>query len=237
MSECLENHCDEDMASRVIYFICLLLLVPVASFVVPSTRLHKQRKLYLIDPNLLQGDGDTLQSGINAFVNSFESTIKFKAIGTAAGTVSAGLIFAYITSSISKNVFQSKKKKNTSKNNETKVDIPTEAWIKLLFCLSIDLLGDVSFLLPGIGEAEDIAWAPVSSFILSQLFGGNTAIVSLEFISQILPVGATDAIPVATIAWLLQYVYKDSSLSKLLNMNPTIIPLVTKLTKENNKKK
>lgn len=218
--------------------ILLVLITPICAFI--STKPSRGRhQLYLVDPALLQGDPNTIQSGIDAFVHSFENTIKFKAIGTAAGSLSAGLLFAFVTPSIAKNVFQFKDKTKNKiiKNNRNKLNISTEAWVKLLFCICIDLLGDISFFLPGIGEAEDIAWAPVSSFLLSQLFGGNTAIVSLEFISQILPLGVTDALPVATIAWLLKYVYEDSSLSKLLNVNPAIIPLVTKLTKENNNNK
>ena len=82
----------------------------------------------------------------------------------------------------------------------------------------IDLGGDVSFLLPGVGELEDAAWAPISSIALAYLFGSNT-IAGIDFAKEILPF--TDILPVATIAWLLQNVYYDSSLSGWLGLSVT----------------
>ena len=33
-------------------------------------------------------------------------------------------------------------------------------WLKLLLCVAIDLAGDATFLLPGLGELGDLAFAP-----------------------------------------------------------------------------
>ena len=53
----------------------------------------------------------------------------------------------------------------------TEDGISREAWLKLALCIAIDLLGDVSYVLPGIGEAEDAVWSPISAFVLNQVQG------------------------------------------------------------------
>jgi hypothetical protein len=41
----------------------------------------------------------------------------------------------------------------------------------IYLCILLDLIGMTSYLLPVIGEAEDLAWAPVSAIIFYFLFG------------------------------------------------------------------
>jgi hypothetical protein len=45
-------------------------------------------------------------------------------------------------------------------------NLPFGAWIKLVICIGVDLVGDSSFLFPGVGETEDIVWAPIGALIL-----------------------------------------------------------------------
>lgn len=96
-----------------------------------------------------------------------------------------------------------------------KKSISSDAWLKLVFCLIIDFIGDTSFLLPGIGEAEDIIAAPLGAFALSRIFDSNF-IIFLEFVKEVLP--GTDILPVATIAWLLENVFDDTDLAKILKL-------------------
>lgn len=69
----------------------------------------------------------------------------------------------------------------------------------------IDLVGDGSLLVPGAGDASDLLWAPLSAILVRLIYGSNTlALVNL--IEELLPF--TDAIPTATIAFLLDYFFK-----------------------------
>ena len=91
----------------------------------------------------------------------------------------------------------------------------THIYIHTFISLIIDFIGDTSFLLPGIGETEDIIAAPLEAFVIGKLFDSNF-ITFIEFAKEILP--GTDILPVATIAWLLENVFDDSELAKLLQL-------------------
>jgi uncharacterized protein involved in cysteine biosynthesis len=67
---------------------------------------------------------------------------------------------------------------------------------KLLICIAVDILGSSSELVPIMGEATDIIWAPLAGFILRSLYGSNI-LFALEFLEEILPF--TDVLPLATI--------------------------------------
>lgn len=74
----------------------------------------------------------------------------------------------------------------------------------LSFCIIMDLLGCVSFVIPGIGEFSDIIWAPLSAFIFLKTFGGRFGVFGavLDFVEEALPF--TDIIPSFTIAYFLK---------------------------------
>lgn len=76
---------------------------------------------------------------------------------------------------------------------------------KLLFCLLMDAIGCMTYIIPGIGEFGDIIWAPVSAIIFYKTFGGwKGAFGSIfNFIEEVLP--GTDFIPSFTIMWLWKY--------------------------------
>ncbi len=71
----------------------------------------------------------------------------------------------------------------------------------LIFCLLMDLIGSLSFFIPGIGEWFDIVWAPLSAFIFYKSFGGKVGRFGsvISFIEEILPY--TDILPTFTIAY------------------------------------
>lgn len=83
---------------------------------------------------------------------------------------------------------------------------------KLLF-LSIlfDGIGMLSFLLPGIGELFDIFWAPVSAYVITKMYKGNTGKFGavLSFIEEAGILGS-DIIPTFSLLWLYTYVVKRS---------------------------
>ncbi|PRP88052.1 hypothetical protein PROFUN_04480 [Planoprotostelium fungivorum] len=70
--------------------------------------------------------------------------------------------------------------------------------IKLIFSIIIDLLGLLTFLIPGLGETIDVVWAPASAALVYWLYG-SPLVAFANFAEEILPF--TDFIPTATIAW------------------------------------
>jgi len=105
----------------------------------------------------------------------------------------------------------------SSKNSQSAArGISWNQWVKLLLCVFIDAVGDSSFLLPGVGEMEDIAWAPISAFLMRKIFQSEM-VGNIEFVKEILPF--TDAIPLASALWVLETLLPDNGLNKLLGLN------------------
>jgi hypothetical protein len=154
--------------------------------------------------------------------NVFFSSLQSKLIGFVLGNLFAAMLFAFLSQSLTSVI--------TAKVNEA-AGVPPKpqslgerlgslgpgALITLLISLAIDLAGDSSFVLPGIGEFEDVAWAPISAILLKVIFGSN-AIAGLDFVKEALPF--TDVVPVATLAWASKNLFPESSLSKVLGLAP-----------------
>ena len=103
-----------------------------------------------------------------------------------------------------------------SEATKRKLDaIPQEQWQKLALCVVVDVLGDSSFLLPGLGEAVDVFYAPLEAFFLARLFRSN-AIATIGLVEEGLPF--TDAIPTATLAWVLETFFAETWIGKLLGL-------------------
>ena len=80
----------------------------------------------------------------------------------------------------------------------------------LTLCLMMDIIGCLSFVIPGIGEFADVIWAPLSAFIFLRTFGGRFGAfgAALNFLEEALPF--TDIIPSFTIAFFLKkYVFSN----------------------------
>ena len=75
-------------------------------------------------------------------------------------------------------------------------------WLKLAFSVVIDLLGVATYLVPGVGELGDVAWAPTSALLVQALYG-NALLSSLAFVEEALPF--TDFVPTACLGWALAY--------------------------------
>ncbi|MBC7524015.1 MAG: hypothetical protein H7239_06215 [Flavobacterium sp.] len=71
-----------------------------------------------------------------------------------------------------------------------------------------DLLGMASYLIPFIGEFEDVIWALLAGFSLSYMYKGTIGKVGgiIEFLEEILPF--SDFIPTFTLTWIYTYVIK-----------------------------
>ena len=83
--------------------------------------------------------------------------------------------------------------------------LPTDAAGKLVVSICIDVIGSSSYLLPGIGESFDLAWAPIQTILIMAMY--DDAMPSLKYISffeEILPF--TDLFPTAMTGWIRQYV-------------------------------
>ena len=72
---------------------------------------------------------------------------------------------------------------------------------KLLVSILIDLIGIATYAVPAIGEVGDFAWAPISAYLVYQLYG-NGLIAGIAFAEELLP--GLDIVPTATIAWVLE---------------------------------
>ena len=82
--------------------------------------------------------------------------------------------------------------------------LPTTIWQKLLVSLFIDLLGSATYLLPGIGEALDIGWAPLQTVLIMAMYDRTSPKLKyVSFVEEILPF--TDIIPSATVGWMLEF--------------------------------
>jgi len=78
------------------------------------------------------------------------------------------------------------------------VYVRSSVTMKLFVCLLVDAIGFSSFLLPGIGELGDVAYAPLQAWFLYFMFG-SVRMSGLGFMEEILP--GTDFVPSASIAW------------------------------------
>ncbi len=83
-------------------------------------------------------------------------------------------------------------------------------YFKLFISLLLDVIGYISYLIPGIGEIIDVVWAPLSAYFMTRLYKGNkgkiAAIVSL--IEEAMP--GLDVIPTFTLMWMYTYIFQSS---------------------------
>jgi hypothetical protein len=83
-------------------------------------------------------------------------------------------------------------------------NLPIEKIPSLGFCIAMDAIGCISYIIPVLLEFTDIIWAPISAFIFMQTFGGKFGKMGAVFnlIEEALP--GTDIIPTFTIAWVIK---------------------------------
>ncbi len=74
----------------------------------------------------------------------------------------------------------------------------------LALCITLDVIGMATYLIPALGEFADVVWAPLSGYIFFKLFGGRFGLIGgvLNFLEEVIPY--TDIIPSFTIAWYIK---------------------------------
>ncbi len=79
----------------------------------------------------------------------------------------------------------------------------------LILGIIFDLIGMVSYIIPGLAEFIDIIWAPIASMLLMYMYKGNVGKIGalMEFVEEILP--ETDFIPTFTLTWIYTYVIQN----------------------------
>lgn len=86
---------------------------------------------------------------------------------------------------------------------------------KLRYAVMIDLIGYVSFLIPGLGEFGDIIWAPISGYLIYLLFPNRKKMAVIGAVEEALPF--LDLIPTALVTWRQEYVKdKEETLSRFI---------------------
>ena len=71
-----------------------------------------------------------------------------------------------------------------------------------------DLVGMLSFVIPGIGEFSDVIWAPLASFLIYKMYNGTEGKIGglVTFVDEILP--GLDVIPTFTLMWIYKFLIK-----------------------------
>lgn len=86
-----------------------------------------------------------------------------------------------------------------------------EKWAKLALCVALDIVGNITYFLPALGEAGDLPLAPLTSAALGLIFWRNGKGASVggglfNLFEEIMPM--TDFLPSATLTWLWVYIKK-----------------------------
>lgn len=79
-----------------------------------------------------------------------------------------------------------------------------------------DLIGYVSYLLPGLGVLTDLIWAPLAGWLMARMYKGTSGKVAsaITFVEELLP--GLDFIPSFTIMWFYTYIFKKKPEQKVL---------------------
>lgn len=83
----------------------------------------------------------------------------------------------------------------------------------LPICLLMDIIGIFNYAIPGLGEATDFIWAPISGVVYYYLFKGKVGLFggSFAFLEELM--SGTDVIPSFTITLLLKFIiFKNKTL-------------------------
>ncbi|CAM1333206.1 hypothetical protein [Tenacibaculum aestuariivivum] len=78
---------------------------------------------------------------------------------------------------------------------------------KLAISILLDIVGLISYTIPGLGELTDIVWAPASAYLMTKMYKGNKGKIAaaISFIEEAVP--GLDIIPTFTLMWLYTYVF------------------------------
>ena len=81
-------------------------------------------------------------------------------------------------------------------------------YTKLFLGILFDAIGMLSFIVPGVGEFSDVIWAPLSAYLIYNMYKGaeGKAAGIVTFIEEIVP--GLDIIPTFTLTWIYKYIIK-----------------------------
>jgi hypothetical protein len=91
------------------------------------------------------------------------------------------------------------------------IDFQNDKTRDLILSLVLDLIGMITFVIPGIGEFGDVIWAPISAYLMTKIYKGTAGKIAgiFSFLEEVLPF--TDFIPSFTIMWFYTYVFKKEN--------------------------
>jgi hypothetical protein len=188
-------------------------------------------------------DGSTIVDPV-VVSNVFWSRLQANILSVLLGQFLAAIVFSFLLSIatsqvtkvvtyISEQVFSANSQgirtqeqplripRNLRSNDDTIATIQPD-WSKLLLCIAIDTIGSSSILLPFIGDATDVLWAPTAGLLLRNLFYNSNVIFVFELTEEILPL--TDIIPLATICWTIDTYFRESKLAQVLQLGVYATP-------------
>lgn len=87
---------------------------------------------------------------------------------------------------------------------------------KLGLSLLFDVLGLVSYAIPGVGEFFDVVWAPASAYLMTKMYKGNKGKIAaaVSFVEEAMP--GLDVVPTFTLMWLFTYVFTKKEKSETI---------------------
>lgn len=90
---------------------------------------------------------------------------------------------------------------------------------KLALSLVFDAVGMISYAFPGFGEITDIAWAPLSAWLMTKMYKGNVgkAGAVFSFIEEAMP--GLDIIPTFSIMWIYTYLIKNEETEEIIDVS------------------
>lgn len=103
--------------------------------------------------------------------------------------------------------------------NSIKIILQKRTLPSIYTCILLDMIGLTSYLLPIIGETEDLLWAPLSGIIFFFLFGKKRWALFggvFSFLEEITP--GLDFIPTFTIMWFIR---KQEIVSNNVQIKPS----------------
>ncbi|MFY7672302.1 hypothetical protein ACOSP6_14550 [Tenacibaculum sp. MEBiC06402] len=80
---------------------------------------------------------------------------------------------------------------------------------KLLLGILFDVIGYMSFIIPGLAELTDVVWAPASAYLMTKMYKGNRGKIAaaISFVEEAMP--WLDVIPTFTLMWFYTYVFSS----------------------------
>lgn len=84
----------------------------------------------------------------------------------------------------------------------------------LILGIVFDLIGVLTYLIPGFGEGVDLVWAPISGIIYYSMYRGILGAIGGTFsmVEELIPF--TDITPTFTITWFFVFVFKREQTQK-----------------------